>query len=92
METYKYLGILVSLALKIASMHWYNDGKTTYITEEEDWLQRPEIRQTTEASTEEIVEQTNAIRTNIIKARIDKTQKIADVDFVVTEPKRSIIV
>ena len=34
--------------------------------------------------------QNSAIRTNQIKARIDKTQKIASVDYAVTEMKPSI--
>ena len=34
--------------------------------------------------------QNNAIRTNQIKVRIDKTQKIANVDYEVTEMKPSI--
>ena len=38
-----------------------------------------------------IADQNNAIRTNYIKARIDKIQKIVDVDYVVIETKRSII-
>ena len=32
-----------------------------------------------------------AIRTNYVKVRIDKTQKIADVDYVVIERKRSVL-
>ena len=40
-------------ALRIASMHRYNDSKNALKSADEDWLQQPEIIQTTQASTEQ---------------------------------------
>ena len=38
-------------AFKIALMHWYKDSMTTLKNAEEDWLQWPEIIQTSQVLT-----------------------------------------
>ena len=52
------------------------------------WLRKGNLKRETESL--QIVAQDNAIRTNHIKAKIDKTQKISNVEYAVTETKRSI--
>ena len=52
------------------------------------WLQKENFKRETEYH--QITAQHNAIRTNHIKARIDKTHKIANVDYAVTGIKPSI--
>ena len=52
------------------------------------WIRKGNLKRVTESLI--IAAQDNAIRTNHIKARIDKTQKIANVGYVATETKPSI--
>ena len=52
------------------------------------WLRRGNLKRETESLL--IVAQNNAIRTNYIKAKIDNTQKIASVDYVMTKTKQFI--
>ena len=47
------------------------------------WLRKGNLKRETESLI--IAAQNNAIRTNYIKAKIDKTQQIVNVDYVVIE-------
>ena len=60
------------------------------ITHEKNWtwLRKGNLKRETESFL--IAAQDNAIRTNHIKARIERLNKIANVDYAVTETKRSI--
>ena len=52
------------------------------------WIRKGNLKKETESLL--IAAQNNAIRTNHIKVRIDKTQKIANLGYVVIETKPSI--
>ena len=70
-------------------LYRYFKRQTSEISYEKTWLRKGNLKKETESLL--ITAQNNAIRTNYMKVKIIKTQKIANVGYVVIETKRSII-